>query len=362
MSGPSTTSQASRDNPPPVPAIVIGASAPPPAAMVFCRDPRAFVPLQIGFSPSYMIPPGQPHFPWVPPTLIAAPPPPGGVPGPAPLIPVISLPSPTSRAFVTPSAFTDKSKVSSDSSKDSASTSPPELTARRSTEADDSSGASRETINSPENEEHRNKMGSPTLSTVSSRTTCSLTRKRKRSASVSELKFFKKLDGSDFNGTYIRMWMNSKNMIFYDCSCGKRKPVQDLSKIRKHAKSHEGKPHICSICGRKFERHLQLNGHMKIHKKPSIWDASNTEVYTSLNGALTQVPIQIPMASYPNVFAPMVQYSSEVNPAAIVPMHAPPMVVGIPSAPVPAAPVSSSFDLASPSATTSPEEKKQVDS
>jgi hypothetical protein len=89
--------------------------------------------------------------------------------------------------------------------------------------------------------------------------------KRIRSAALEELTFFNDLEGSEINGYHIRIWINSKNMIFYDCSCGNRRPVQDLSKIRKHAQIHVAKSHVCKHCGARFEKHLQLNGHMKIH-------------------------------------------------------------------------------------------------
>jgi hypothetical protein len=91
-------------------------------------------------------------------------------------------------------------------------------------------------------------------------------RKRKRSASLSELKFCNNFAKS---GPFsrIRVWVNDRNMVFYDCHCGKRKPLQDLGKIKRHAESHEKNDHRCAICDRTFDHHLQLNAHKKAHKQ-----------------------------------------------------------------------------------------------
>lgn len=66
----------------------------------------------------------------------------------------------------------------------------------------------------------------------------------------------------------IRVWKDSSNRKYYDCLCDCRKPVQDLTKIKRHALSHDQKNFQCDVCGRIFHsNHLQLNAHKKTHKK-----------------------------------------------------------------------------------------------
>lgn len=65
----------------------------------------------------------------------------------------------------------------------------------------------------------------------------------------------------------IRVWVNERNMQYYDCDCGKRKPVQDLYKIKLHVVRHDVGELRCSFCDRKFSHHLQMNAHMKVHKR-----------------------------------------------------------------------------------------------
>jgi hypothetical protein len=67
----------------------------------------------------------------------------------------------------------------------------------------------------------------------------------------------------------IRVWVNDRNLHYYDCECGKRKPVQDLYKIKQHALRHEVENHSCEVCGKIFKHHLQMNAHMRVHKKES---------------------------------------------------------------------------------------------
>jgi hypothetical protein len=93
-------------------------------------------------------------------------------------------------------------------------------------------------------------------------------KRRQRSAFLSELRFKGYLDpNSNGPNSRIRIWMNDRDMHYYDCSCGKRKAVQDLYKIKQHIKRHEVSEHICKVCGKTFQHHLQMNAHMKVHKK-----------------------------------------------------------------------------------------------
>ena len=69
----------------------------------------------------------------------------------------------------------------------------------------------------------------------------------------------------------IRIWKDKMGRQFYDCICNARKPVQDLNKIKSHVLGHDKIVWVCDICGREFfNNHLQLNAHMKTHKRRSI--------------------------------------------------------------------------------------------
>ncbi len=68
----------------------------------------------------------------------------------------------------------------------------------------------------------------------------------------------------------IRVWVNGNNAHYYDCDCGKRKPVQDLYKIKKHVLRHLISDYKCDTCGKSFNHHLRMNAHMRIHKKDPL--------------------------------------------------------------------------------------------
>ena len=69
----------------------------------------------------------------------------------------------------------------------------------------------------------------------------------------------------------IRIWKDNLGRQFYDCICNARKPVQDLNKIKSHVLGHDKIVWVCDICGREFfNNHLQLNAHMKTHKKERL--------------------------------------------------------------------------------------------
>ena len=53
-------------------------------------------------------------------------------------------------------------------------------------------------------------------------------KKRKRSANISELVFSRLHKPNQPPYNLIRVWVNERNMQFYDCACGRRKAVQDL--------------------------------------------------------------------------------------------------------------------------------------
>eukprot|EP00475_Leptophrys_vorax_P041199 TRINITY_DN7772_c0_g1_i1.p1 TRINITY_DN7772_c0_g1~~TRINITY_DN7772_c0_g1_i1.p1 ORF type:complete len:335 (-),score=70.66 TRINITY_DN7772_c0_g1_i1:62-1066(-) len=90
--------------------------------------------------------------------------------------------------------------------------------------------------------------------------------KRNRSAAREDLKFIHVLEDGSNDLAKIRVWVNDKNMAFYDCSCEKRKPVQDLNKIKLHVMGHLVKRYTCSVCSRDFANYRQLNGHLRIHQ------------------------------------------------------------------------------------------------
>jgi len=90
--------------------------------------------------------------------------------------------------------------------------------------------------------------------------------KRNRSAAREDLKFIQIQEDGSNEVAQIRVWVNDKNMAFYDCSCEKRKPVQDLNKIKLHVMGHLIKRYTCQVCQRDFANYRQLNGHLRIHQ------------------------------------------------------------------------------------------------
>jgi hypothetical protein len=100
--------------------------------------------------------------------------------------------------------------------------------------------------------------------------------KRRRSAEISELRFKEIYKPEEPPYDCIRVWVNNRNMVFYDCKCNQRKPVQDLNKIKRHAERHQIQSYRCDICNKEFDRYLQLNAHKKAHRKHDP-DASGKE-------------------------------------------------------------------------------------
>lgn len=72
------------------------------------------------------------------------------------------------------------------------------------------------------------------------------------------------------SSTMVRVWVDDKYRPFYDCSCGKRKPMQDLKRILKHVETHNVTGYPCNLCGRVFAHHLGRNSHQKVHKQDEI--------------------------------------------------------------------------------------------
>lgn len=89
---------------------------------------------------------------------------------------------------------------------------------------------------------------------------------RKRSAHTNELILLRRLEESSSPYNRIRVWKNENDSLFYDCDCGKRKPLQDLKKIKKHVDGHLVRELKCDCCGKNFRHHLQLNAHKRVHK------------------------------------------------------------------------------------------------
>eukprot|EP00475_Leptophrys_vorax_P004314 TRINITY_DN12573_c0_g1_i1.p1 TRINITY_DN12573_c0_g1~~TRINITY_DN12573_c0_g1_i1.p1 ORF type:complete len:376 (-),score=73.91 TRINITY_DN12573_c0_g1_i1:50-1177(-) len=61
---------------------------------------------------------------------------------------------------------------------------------------------------------------------------------KSRSADRSELTFKRILEDSDPELTecteQVRVWVNERNVHYFDCTCNRRKPTHDLKKIKKH--------------------------------------------------------------------------------------------------------------------------------
>lgn len=93
-----------------------------------------------------------------------------------------------------------------------------------------------------------------------------LSNKRQRSAFIEELTFSHLLKPENSGSAFIRVWFDSRGRTFYDCSCGIRKAVQDLKKIQRHLERHSITVFTCTVCRKPFERALQLNAHMRVHR------------------------------------------------------------------------------------------------
>jgi hypothetical protein len=93
-------------------------------------------------------------------------------------------------------------------------------------------------------------------------------KRRQRSAFIHELTYKGRYHPDTTNClSRIRIWINSSGLQYYDCECGKRKPVQDLYKIKQHVNRHDVEEHTCPVCAKTFKHHLQMNAHMKVHKR-----------------------------------------------------------------------------------------------
>jgi hypothetical protein len=71
---------------------------------------------------------------------------------------------------------------------------------------------------------------------------------------------------SDPQYSRIRVWIDKERKTFFDCTCGKRKPTQDLKKILRHIEGHSVSTYPCEVCGRVFKHHLGRNSHQRVHK------------------------------------------------------------------------------------------------
>lgn len=113
-------------------------------------------------------------------------------------------------------------------------------------------------------------------------------RRKRRESARKNLVFRKTLENSG-PFSHIRIWTDDKGTNYYDCDCGSRKPVQNLSKIKKHLKLHNSLMYTCPQCGKEFHHYLQLNAHKKIHKvadpytayKKTLGTASDNIIDTS---------------------------------------------------------------------------------
>eukprot|EP00475_Leptophrys_vorax_P002051 TRINITY_DN1116_c0_g1_i1.p1 TRINITY_DN1116_c0_g1~~TRINITY_DN1116_c0_g1_i1.p1 ORF type:complete len:245 (+),score=41.13 TRINITY_DN1116_c0_g1_i1:367-1101(+) len=97
--------------------------------------------------------------------------------------------------------------------------------------------------------------------------TTGIQQRRRRSAFIEDLSFQQMLECPGSRYSCIRVWTDARGRLFYDCSCGHRKAVQDLKKIQKHAERHQILFHECGICGKRFDRPLQLNAHKRVHRQ-----------------------------------------------------------------------------------------------
>jgi hypothetical protein len=69
---------------------------------------------------------------------------------------------------------------------------------------------------------------------------------------------------------FIRMWRDVKTLQhYYDCACGRRKPLRSVKAILQHTMKHMDttkKSYKCPKCDRVFAHYLGLNSHQRTHK------------------------------------------------------------------------------------------------
>jgi hypothetical protein len=69
---------------------------------------------------------------------------------------------------------------------------------------------------------------------------------------------------------FIRMWRDVKTLQhYYDCACGRRKPLRSVKAILQHTMKHmetTKKSYKCPKCDRVFAHYLGLNSHQRTHK------------------------------------------------------------------------------------------------
>ena len=53
--------------------------------------------------------------------------------------------------------------------------------------------------------------------------------------------------------------------------------VQDVRKIIKHVETHVKSNYQCEFCGKVYEKPMQLNAHMKFHRKKGREDQETPE-------------------------------------------------------------------------------------
>jgi hypothetical protein len=88
-------------------------------------------------------------------------------------------------------------------------------------------------------------------------------------------------------GRFIRVWSDNRNHLFYDCICGKRKPIKNLKAMVSHCERHKDDQssmdsYSCEFCGRKFQHYLGLNSHRRVHKESSAEVPVQPEVFPHL--------------------------------------------------------------------------------
>jgi hypothetical protein len=99
-------------------------------------------------------------------------------------------------------------------------------------------------------------------------------RKRKRSARLDELVFegFFQSDKKIYE-SFIRKWRNERNLVFYDCACGRRKAVHDLKKIKTHVEKIHADSVSAAELHEKSMSNLPMSGmdshDMMLHMNPS---------------------------------------------------------------------------------------------
>jgi hypothetical protein len=84
-------------------------------------------------------------------------------------------------------------------------------------------------------------------------------REIQREDALSQLGYVGRLEEEGERYHCIRVWAARKGSVkYYDCDCGRRKAVPNLSKIKRHVQIHDLEQQKCELCGKQFKHILAV--------------------------------------------------------------------------------------------------------